>query len=54
MAILLFRQPWGPGNIFPISILIGTVILGVGSIGGSSAGWSLRSLFGSSSRRANS
>ena len=44
MAILLFLQPWGPGNIFPISIVIGTMILGIGSIGGSAAGWGLRSL----------
>jgi hypothetical protein len=39
MLLLLFRQPWGPGDLFPIAIVIGAGIIFVGSIGGSLAGW---------------
>ena len=39
MVLLLFRQPWGPGSLFPIGIVIGTGIIFVGSVAGSFAGW---------------
>lgn len=48
MTLVLFGI--GPGNLFPIAIVMGAVIIGASSVSGAIAGWGLRSLFSRSPR----
>lgn len=42
MVYRLFTMRGGPGNLFPIAIAIGFVVLAIGSLTGVSVGWWIR------------
>jgi hypothetical protein len=42
LVITLFAHSGGPGNLFPIAILIGTTIVAVSSVAGALGGWLVR------------
>jgi len=39
MTIVLFTYPGGPGNLFPIAIVIGAVLITIASVAGAMAAW---------------
>jgi hypothetical protein len=41
MTVTLFLQPDGPGNLFPIVLIVGTCVLGVSGVAGAALGWLL-------------
>lgn len=42
MVVRLFTMPGGPGNLFPIAIAIGFIVIAFGSEAGAAVGWWLR------------
>jgi hypothetical protein len=44
------RAPVGPGNLFPIAIVIGGIVIGASSVAGAAAGWAIRATLRTVSR----
>lgn len=42
LVVTLFSHPNGPGNLFPIALAIGVVLLAFASVAGVTIGWLLR------------
>jgi hypothetical protein len=45
LAITLFTNPNGPGTLFPLAIMFGSVLLACVSVAGAVGGWLVRRLF---------